>query len=146
MGKTSVLYAIGRRCEQDQLAGFLYQDMSFPGLYEPRWRTVLQQFVRATVQSLPADRQPGGIQAMKLDYSEERAPYHFRNDMLKLLKVMPNGRFWLALDEIENITFDLSPMTHWPSISAFLAHVARFPSRDYGPVLLPRRRSESAHP
>ena len=115
MGKTSILYAMGRRCAQEELAGLVYQDMSFPGLYEGRWRNVLQNIVRAAFQGLPtpASQRLTGIKAMKQDYSEDQAAYHFRNDVLKLMAVMPNQRMWLALDEIENITFDLSPAPHW---------------------------------
>jgi hypothetical protein len=113
MGKTSVLYAMGRRCVQDGIGGFVYQDLSFPGLYEARWWRVLQLIVRAAVQGLVDRPQPAGIRAMKYDYSEDQAAYHFRNDMLKLLEAAPNRRMLFALDEIENVTFDLSPSMHW---------------------------------
>ncbi len=112
MGKTSVLYAVGRRCEQDGLGGFYYFDLSYPGLYGARWRAVLQEIVKAIHSSIPPERRPS-VKATRLTYSEDQAAHHFRNDIRALMKVLPGGRLLIALDEIENITFDLSPAMHW---------------------------------
>jgi AAA-like domain len=113
MGKTSVLYALGRRCREDDLGGFTYIDLSNPGLYGRRWRDLLRAIVRSVVESLPADKRPYNIRAMRYSYSDDNAAYHFKNDMALVRSVLPKQRLLIALDEIENISFGISPADHW---------------------------------
>lgn len=113
MGKTSVLFALGRRCMNEAIGGFAYLDLSDPGLHEGSSRELLQSIVRGVVEQMPEEMRPGSIRAMRQTYSGETAAYHFRQDMARCMKASPGGRLLLALDEIENISFEVSSVEHW---------------------------------
>lgn len=115
MGKTSVLFALGRRIEADGLGTFAYVDVQLPSLWKGRWRDLLQVIVRTASAALPEGRVPRTLGAEKLTYSEDKAAYHFHQDIARILEVAPSNRLFVALDEVENITFDLSPAAHWQS-------------------------------
>lgn len=114
IGKTSVLYAVRRRIEADGLGGAAYLDLSNPSLYKSRWWELLQTFARAFAEPLGLT---GGkrskIRAMTIAYSESDAARHYKADMQALAAYYPQDRLLLALDEIENITFGISPSAHW---------------------------------
>ena len=48
-----------------------------------------------------------------LTYTEADGARHFRSDIESLAKYQPGGRLLVALDEIEHLTFDISPAEHW---------------------------------
>ena len=114
IGKTSVLFAIGRRCVDGNLGGFTYVDTSNPGLYKSRWWGVLQQLVQGIAKPFDLKRgERSHIRALTIEYDEGSAARHFKADLNELMKRMPEKRLLLALDEIEHLTFDISPASHW---------------------------------
>jgi hypothetical protein len=113
MGKTSVLYAVDRRVEDD-LGAFTYVDVSNPTYYRSRWPRLLEHLVRAVAADLPAESIAGArVRALTKSYSEDEAARHFHHDITQLRQFMPNRKLLLAMDEIENITLGVSSASHW---------------------------------
>ena len=114
IGKTSVLYALGRRAEIASIAGSAYLDMSNPSAYRARWWEVLQRIVRAFAEPLDLQRgERSKVRALTLEYAEKDGAKHFRADLMHLATKLPGGRILLMLDEVEHVTFDISPVAHW---------------------------------
>ena len=114
IGKTSVLYALGRRCEGGRIAGFAYLDTSSPGLYKGRWWKALQRVIEAIADPFDLRRgERSHIRGLTVEYDEENAAGHFKADIDTLRRRMPEKRLLLALDEVEHLTFDISPSSHW---------------------------------
>ncbi|MEZ5205084.1 MAG: hypothetical protein R2701_12095 [Acidimicrobiales bacterium] len=112
IGKTSVLLAVQRRCKAGGRAFVAYRDLS--PAYHLRWWKLLELLV----QDLASDLHVGKsgrrkINALTSGYSEESASISFGKDIEYLAPRAPQGRICLLLDEIEYITFDLSPAEHW---------------------------------
>jgi len=114
IGKTSVLYALGRRAEAGGIAGHVYLDVSSPGIYQLRWWELLQRIVRDLAQPLNLVRgERSKIRGLTIDYDARSAGGNFKADVLSLAEKLPGHRVMLLLDEIEHITFDISPDPHW---------------------------------
>ncbi|MBI4880868.1 MAG: hypothetical protein HY812_14605 [Planctomycetes bacterium] len=56
IGKTSVLYALGRRAESGEVAGSVYVDLSSPGIYQLRWWELLQRVMSDLASPLGLQR------------------------------------------------------------------------------------------
>jgi hypothetical protein len=114
IGKTSVLYALRRRVESGSLGGSAYLDLSNPSTYQSRWYEVLQHIVRALAEPLALERgDRSKIRALTVIYGERDAAAHFKADVQRLFSHYPAPRLLILLDEIEHITFDISPSPHW---------------------------------
>jgi len=114
IGKTSVLYALGRRAENGGIAGFAYLDVSSPGIYLLRWWELLQRIITELARPLNLQRaERSKIRGMTLAYEERTAAGHFKSDLQSLASKMQGNRILLLLDEIEHITFDIGPDPHW---------------------------------
>ncbi len=114
MGKTSVLFAVARRLVAANEGVFTYIFLQDPSRYKLRWRDLLQAIVRETATHLsPETLETSKVFGLHRSYSEELAAERFRNDMKALLAVAPGGRIVLGLDELESISFELSPADHW---------------------------------
>lgn len=114
IGKTSVLYALGRRIKEGHFGRTLYLDLRSPALYRRRWWELLEEIVRKLALDLSIKAGPGSrLTAARDGYSERQAAADFRADIERILKGVSQNRLLLALDEIENITFDISPAEHW---------------------------------
>jgi hypothetical protein len=114
IGKTSVLYALGRRAEAGGIAGHVYLDVSSPGVYQLRWWELLQRIIRDLAKPLNLARgDRSKIRGLTIDYDARSAGGNFKADILSLADKLPGGRVMLLLDEIEHVTFDISPDPHW---------------------------------
>jgi hypothetical protein len=114
IGKTSVLYAVRRRLSSGELAGSAYLDVSSPAVYQSRWWELLQILVRAFADPLDLQRADRSrLRALSVQYSEHDAAAHFKADIFRLAEQYPGSRLLLQLDEVEHITFDISPAAHW---------------------------------
>lgn len=114
IGKTSVLYALGRRCQSGELGGFAYMDASNPAIYRGRWWQFLQETIRHFALPLSLERgDRSKVRALNITYSENDAAGHFKADVLRLLRYFPKQTLLLAIDEVETVTFDISPAAHW---------------------------------
>lgn len=108
IGKTSVLRALERRITDSQSGAFGYLDLRGPDLNRRPWWDLLNQAMESLLESVPVkSRSP------RPNYTEATSPAQFRADVSKLLESAPSGRALLCLDEIENITFGISPVAHW---------------------------------
>ena len=131
IGKTSVLFALGRRSVEGGLGGFAYVDTSNPGLHKSRWWGVLHQLVQAIAKPFELKRgERSHIRALTIEYDEASAARHFKSDLDELMKRMPEQRLLLALDEIEHLTFDISPASHWADDSLPLWQTLRSVHQD----------------
>ena len=98
IGKTSVLYALGRRSVHDNLGGVAYVDTSNPGLHKSRWWGVLQQLVQAIAKPFDLKRgERSHVRALTIEYDEGNAARHFKSDVDELRRRMPEQRLLLAL-------------------------------------------------
>jgi len=114
IGKTSVLYAVGRRIEDGKLGGVAYLDVSGHDMYGARWWELLQMLVVSFTEPLNLQRADRSkIRALNITYQESDAAKHFRADIDRMRIHFPGARLLLCLDEIEYLTFDISPASHW---------------------------------
>lgn len=114
IGKTSVLYALGRRAESGEVAGSVYVDLSSPGIYQLRWWELLQRVMSDLASPLGLQRgDRSKVRALTIPYDDRSAAGHFKSDVQTTADKLPGKRVLLLLDEIEHITFDLSPSPHW---------------------------------
>jgi hypothetical protein len=116
IGKTSVLYALRRRIEAASLGGSAYLDLSNPSTYRCRWFELLQLIVRAFAEPLKLERADRSkVRALNITYGEKDAAAHFKADVQRLFEHHTSPRLLVLLDEIEHVTFDISPAKHWES-------------------------------
>ena len=114
IGKTSVLFAVQRRCIAERIGTALYMDLSLPHRWKLSWRDLLRTIVREAVDLIPrAAVATSEVWAYKKLYSEEQASWRFKADIKYLCGLVPGGRILVALDEVENITPGLSPEPRW---------------------------------
>jgi len=114
IGKSSVLYALMRRVGDGEIAGSIYLDVSSPGVYKLRWWELLQHIIVELARPLDLKRgERSKVRALSLKYQEKTAAKHFKVDILNLFGRFRGNRILLLLDEIEHITFDISPSEHW---------------------------------
>jgi hypothetical protein len=116
IGKTSVLYALKRVCDQRGVPS-LYIDCQSPSLHKRRWFEALQYIVRQASKQLHDIKDDW---LSDVDYKEKDSAVLFEQDLKKLSTMKGNRRILLILDEVENIAFDLSPSEHWKNGQDFL--------------------------
>jgi hypothetical protein len=114
IGKTSLLFYLNRRVRHDGLGIATYLDLSSPDRYQARWYALLQKISMSLADSLklrPALRER--LHCHAAVYQANDGSELFRQD-LNLMRNSFKGRsFVILLDEIENVTFDISPAVHW---------------------------------
>lgn len=117
IGKTSVLFAVQRWMRlRDEPVVFL--DCSEPAFHRRRWTGALH-FMIATLarqMDVPPDLKLFGEE----QYDEVTASQCFEADALAIARLNGNKRLLFILDEVENITFDISPSEHWAKGSDYI--------------------------
>jgi GTPase SAR1 family protein len=112
IGKTSVLYALLRNLEfRNELGIFI--DCQDPSLHKRRWFQALEYIIKK-INSKIRNKNDIIIDLNK-NYEEITASELFEDDLKKIFKANNDSRILLIFDEIENITFNLSPTEHWKS-------------------------------
>ncbi|RDV11863.1 ATP-binding protein [Pontibacter diazotrophicus] len=112
IGKTSVLYALERQLSaRDEFS--IYIDCQDPSLHKRKWNEALQFIIQAISLKLKA-KNNFDIE-LENDYSEKNASISFATDLKKVYNKIGRKRILLIFDEIENLTFSLSPTEHWKS-------------------------------
>lgn len=110
IGKTSVLFAVQRHMSMRDEPS-VYVDCSETSFHLRRWNESLYFLVSTFVRrnELPC------ITKMhkESEYTEKDASRCFEDDLLLISKHLSNQRLLFILDEVENITFDISPSDHW---------------------------------
>lgn len=117
IGKTSVLFALKRylllRGETP-----VFIDCQEPSFHKRRWFECLEFIVQTLVASL-GDIENADLQ-LNDNYDEKNGSMYFQEDLLKIYNVSKK-RILIILDEIENITFEISPTSHWKSGDDFIS-------------------------
>ncbi|RPD44481.1 ATP-binding protein [Paracnuella aquatica] len=111
IGKTSVLFALRRYLAfRNEIPIFL--DCQEPSFHLRRWFDALEYVIRNTVQYLKSDLQID-IEVSSDSYSDLNASERFQNDLLHINSQIDQKRILIIFDEIESITFGISPSQHW---------------------------------
>ena len=119
IGKTSVLNLLRRRVEQENGVA-IYLDCSKYSLQ--RWNSFLHEITKALVKKYDYEAaEPGSIclpEGFELPpassrYNPGKAILSFEEDMTALYHALGDRRILLIFDEIEEISFEISPEEHW---------------------------------
>ena len=119
IGKTSVLYALKRYLS---LRGenSVFIDCQEPSFHKRRWYECLEFIVNQLVLELSNS----GIENLNIklntNYTEKDASIYFEEDLKKIYNSNNKNRILIIFDEIENITFDISPTEHWNKETDFI--------------------------
>lgn len=114
IGKTSVLYALERTLKHVD-GRSLYIGCDSPSIHRIRWYKLLELLIIQLAEKY--DLSP---LFRNLNFNEQNAQIQFENNIKQLYKYFDNKRILFIFDEIENITYELSPSEHWNSDSDFL--------------------------
>lgn len=107
-GKTSVIYGIQRTLEQTD-GKALRIDCQNPSFHRRRWNKALYYIS----DLLNTDNNLNISLEEEEKYTEENASILFEKDLLKFYDALGKKSILLIFDEIENITFNISPTEHW---------------------------------
>lgn len=111
IGKTSSLYAIFRLMDMRE-EPYVYIDCSEPSFHKRRWNESLFLLIEELHKKVLNSSKCGITKDENL-YTEKNASRLFEDDLRKIFNAKGKKRILIVLDEIENITFDISPSSHW---------------------------------
>jgi hypothetical protein len=109
IGKTSVLLAVKRLLQLREEPG-LFLDCSETSFHRRRWNEALFFMVNSFRQNM--DLNSISLHS-ESEYDDKNASRVFEDDLKAIHRALDKKRLLFILDEIENITFDISPSTHW---------------------------------
>lgn len=106
-GKTSVIFATQRYLSKANSCS-VFLDCQNPSFHRRRWYESFEYIIDETVKQLK-------IPKLKLSkmYSEIEAANSFEKDILQIYSAIKKKNILFIFDEIENITFNISPSKHW---------------------------------
>ncbi len=107
-GKTSVIFGIERTLSRMN-ANCVLIDCQNPAFHRRRWNKALFYII----DELNRQRQLNLKLEMEDKYTEENAAIVFEKEILRMYQKLGSKSVLLIFDEIENITFDISPSEHW---------------------------------
>lgn len=107
-GKTSVIFGIERTLSKEGSKS-VFIDCQNPAFHQRNWNQALQYII------LEIKKQNSIILNTTLEekYTEKDAPICFEKDILDIYKSLNKKNILIIFDEIENITFRISPSNHW---------------------------------
>lgn len=119
IGKTSVLYALKRYLNlRGETTVFI--DCQEPAFHKRRWFECLE-FIIGHLAIEIQDRSEDNLDIrLNSNYTEKDASTYFEEDLKVLYKLQNQNRVLIFFDEIENITFDISPTQHWRKENDFI--------------------------
>jgi len=107
-GKTSVIFGIQRTLLKME-EHFVFIDCQSPSFHLRRWNRALYYLIleitkqnKLTLKLNPEEK-----------YTEENAAFVFEHEISRIHKELGNKTLLIIFDEIENITFNISPSSHW---------------------------------
>lgn len=115
IGKTSVLYAIRRLFESKNLP-VVYIDCQSPSFHKRRWFEALMYIIEQAYDQIPNINKE--LNRLR-EYNEKDGAKYFEND-LKKIRAFKNSKILIIFDEIENITYNISPSSHWRTSDDYL--------------------------
>lgn len=114
-GKTSIIYAVQRRFEIENIS-YLFTDCESPNVHLKRWYQLLEKIVR--------DYHNLNSINLKINYEgrylEHNAADNFEIDIIKIFNARGKKYSVFIFDEIERITPGISSSEHWKSENDFL--------------------------
>lgn len=112
IGKTSVMFALKRYLIlRNETPVFI--DCQEPSFHIRRWYECLQFLIQTLVENINQNCEDNIDIDTHQIYDEKNATIYFQEDLLKIYSVINKTRVLFIFDEIENITFDISPTQHW---------------------------------
>lgn len=114
-GKTSVLYALERTMIH-RSGKSIYIDCQNPSIHQSRWFELLETLIKRIITKYKI---PSINEQIIGDYNEKNAAEMFEKD-LSLLSDCLDKRILFIFDEVESITYKLSPNKHWEDGRDFL--------------------------
>jgi len=119
IGKTSVLYALKRYLNlRGESAVFI--DCQEPAFHKRRWYESLEFIANQLLTEIVNSTHPELNIELNPNYTEKDASTAFEEDLIKIYNSISKNRLLLIFDEIENITFDISPSEHWNRENDFI--------------------------
>ena len=107
-GKTSVIFGINRALSKIG-AHSVFIDCQNPAFHHRRWNKALW-YVISELKS----QHKVSIQTESEDkYTEDNAPIIFETELIQIHNKLHKKNILLIFDEIENVTFNVSPTEHW---------------------------------
>lgn len=107
-GKTSVIFGIVRALSKIG-SNSVFIDCQNPAFHRRRWNKALWYIISEIKQKAKLTIQTQSEE----NYSEEHAPILFETELLEIYKKLRCKNILIIFDEIENITFNVSPSEHW---------------------------------
>lgn len=114
-GKTSIIYAVQRRFEIENI-NYLFIDCESPSIHLKRWYELLERIVRNYQNFDSANLQIN----YEGRYLEHNASDNFEIDILKIFNARGKKYSIFIFDEIERITPYISSSEHWKNGNDFL--------------------------
>jgi hypothetical protein len=111
IGKTSVLRAVARRGSSNRLATIA--DVDLQGVFALRWWSLLEHVALQLAEASGLSQTAVRKLHASAGYREDTAGAYFLTDVRTLVSGAPRGRVCLLLDELHQISFDVSPRPHW---------------------------------
>jgi len=107
-GKTSIIFAIQRALNKiNQNSVFI--DCQNPAFHKRRWNKALFYIIHEVKDQLKVNIRT----TLEESYTEANASINFEQDIVRIYKKTGSKSILLIFDEIENITFNVSPTDHW---------------------------------
>jgi len=114
-GKTSLIFGVQRSLSKtDDKSVFI--DCQNPAFHKRRWNNALSYIINEIVSQNELD-----FELKNEDlYTEKNAPLIFEEEIFKIYNFFNNRSILIIFDEIENITFNISPSKHWSTDLDFI--------------------------
>lgn len=107
-GKTSVIFGIIRNLEKTNNKS-IFIDCQNPSLHRRRWFEALEYLIDETISQFGFQNQFKKTG----EYNDLNAAKFFEIDLINIYKLGEKSSILFIFDEIENITFKISPSSHW---------------------------------
>lgn len=106
-GKTSIVYGI-QRVLKNSNSFSVYIDCQNPSFHKARWNKALWIVIDSLKKQNSLECKIHGEE----EYTEDNASRYFAKDIVNVSKKL-QGKILIIFDEIEHITFGVSPTAHW---------------------------------
>jgi hypothetical protein len=107
IGKTSVLFALMRTLEHRNGVS-VYIDCQSPTIHSLRWFELLKEVLNSLCNQYPVD-----LNVIDLVFDEKNASRQFELGIEEVYSKLGQNKLLIIFDEIENITYNLSPNNEW---------------------------------
>lgn len=120
IGKTSVLFALRRYLLlRNEIPVFI--DCQEPSFHRRRWFECLEFIIQTLISTIEEIDSKSLEIELHSNYDEKNGSIYFQDDIVKIHNYISKSRVLFIFDEIENITFDISPTEHWNNGQDFIS-------------------------